>query len=57
MGFLLGRRMFIEGYFARLMYRSLYQMHQTALHGSAPTLWRTLTVVVLQRAEPRVNLH
>src|SRR5208282_221978 len=33
MGFLVGRSFFIEGYFARLMYRSLYQMHQYALHG------------------------
>jgi len=57
MGFLVGRSMFIEGYFARLMYRSLYKMHQTALHGSAPTLWRTLAGVVSQRAEPGVKLH
>ena len=36
MGFLVGKSMFIEGYFARLMYRSLYKMHQSALHGRAP---------------------
>ncbi|WP_431270581.1 NAD(P)/FAD-dependent oxidoreductase [Dankookia sp. P2] len=42
MGFLVGRSMFIEGYFARLMYRSLYKMHQSALHGHAPVAWRTL---------------
>jgi len=57
MGFLVGRSMFIEGYFARLMYRSLYKMHQTALHGSAPTVWRTLAGLVSQRAEPSVKLH
>ena len=28
MGFLAGRSLFIEGYFARLMYRSLYKMHE-----------------------------
>ncbi len=33
MGFLAGKGMLIEGYFARLMYRSLYKMHETALHG------------------------
>jgi NADH dehydrogenase len=49
--------MFIEGYFARMMYRSLYKMHQTALHGSAPTFWRTVTGLVSQRAEPGVKLH
>jgi NADH dehydrogenase len=26
---------FIEGYFARLMYRSLYKMHEYALPGAA----------------------
>ncbi|UPY38032.1 NAD(P)/FAD-dependent oxidoreductase [Sediminicoccus sp. KRV36] len=57
MGFLVGKSMFIEGYFARLMYRSLYKMHQTALHGSAPTFWRTVTGLVSQRAEPGVKLH
>ena len=57
MGFLVGKSMFIEGYFARLMYRSLYKMHQTALHGSAPTLWRSLAGLVSQRAEPGVKLH
>jgi NADH dehydrogenase len=33
MGFLAGKEMLIEGYVARLMYRSLYKMHETALHG------------------------
>jgi hypothetical protein len=27
-----------EGYFARLMYRSLYKMHEAALHGRGRTL-------------------
>ena len=35
MGFLVGKSMLIEGWFARLMYRSLYKMHQMALHGAA----------------------
>lgn len=33
MGFVSGRSMWIEGFFAKLMYRSLYKMHQWALHG------------------------
>lgn len=57
MGFLVGRSMFIEGYFARLMYRSLYKMHQSALHGHVPTLWRTIAGLVSSRAEPIVKLH
>ena len=38
MGFLIGRRFFVEGAFARLMYRSLYKMHEAALHGRGRTL-------------------
>ena len=33
MGKLIGRNLFIEGMFAGLMYKSLYKMHQLALHG------------------------
>jgi NADH dehydrogenase len=57
MGFLVGRNMFIEGYFARMMYRSLYKMHQTALHGRAPVLWRSLSGLFSSRAETGVKLH
>ncbi len=57
MGFLVGKSMFIEGYFARLMYRSLYKMHQSALHGHGPTFWRTLVGALSSRAEPAVKLH
>ena len=37
MGFLAGKSMMIEGFFARMMYRSLYKMHERALHGTAWT--------------------
>jgi NADH dehydrogenase len=57
MGFILGRNLFIEGYFARLMYRLLYKMHQAALHGSGSVLWRTLVSGISQRPEPSVKLH
>jgi len=40
-----------------LMYRSLYKMHQSALHGHAPVFWRTLASVFSQRADPGVKLH
>ncbi len=57
MGFLVGRSMFIEGLFARLVYRSLYIMHEVALYGA----WRTLLGVMARglsrRAEPEVKLH
>ncbi len=57
MGFALGRSMFIEGYLARMMYRSLYAMHQAALHGNGSTLWRMLTNYIARRPEPGVKLH
>ena len=57
MGFALGRSLFIEGYFARMMYRSLYAMHQAALHGKGSTLWRMLVNQIARRPEPGVKLH
>jgi NADH dehydrogenase len=57
MGFIVGRNMFIEGYFARLMYRSLYKMHEYALHGSGRLFWGSLARGLSRRAEPQVKLH
>ena len=57
MGFLVGRSMFIEGLFARLMYRSLYKMHEAALHGGPSVLWRTVVSTISQRPTPTVKLH
>jgi NADH dehydrogenase len=58
MGLLLGKGLFIEGALARLMYRSLYKMHETALHGVAKTLIGSLTRGLSRgRGEPRVKLH
>ena len=57
MGFAVGRGLFIEGYLARMMYRSLYAMHQAALHGSGSTLWRMIANGLGRRPEPDVKLH
>lgn len=57
MGGLVGKNMFIEGMFARLMYRSLYKMHQHALHGGRKVLLDTLGRGFSRRGEPRVKLH
>ncbi len=57
MGFLVGRGMFVEGLFARAMYRSLYKMHEAALHGGPSVIWRTLMSSVSQRPTPSVKLH
>ncbi len=57
MGFVVGRGLFIEGFFARMMYRSLYKMHEAALHGGPTVLWRTVVSTVSQRPTPGVKLH
>jgi NADH dehydrogenase len=57
MGFLRGKGLFIEGYFARLMYRSLYKMHQRALYGSWRVMLDTVARTLTRRTEPRVKLH
>jgi NADH dehydrogenase len=57
MGFLVGKSMFIEGYFARIMYRSLYKMHEYALHGGRRLAMGTLARGLSRRADPKVKLH
>jgi NADH dehydrogenase len=57
MGFVVGRSMFIEGLFARVMYRSLYKMHEAALHGGPSVLWRSIVSTITQRPTPTVKLH
>ena len=57
MGFLAGRSLMIEGYFARLMYRSLYKLHQAALFGWFRTGLATLGRAITRQTEPRVKLH
>jgi NADH dehydrogenase len=57
MGFIIGRSFFIEGLFARLMYRSLYKMHEMALHGPWKVALDTLSRTLTRRTEPVVKLH
>jgi NADH dehydrogenase len=57
MGFLAGKSLLIEGWYARLMYRSLYKMHQRALHGAVKTTLGTLARALTRRTEPHVKLH
>ncbi len=57
MGFVSGRSMMIEGLFAKLMYRSLYKMHEVALHGFTKVGLDTLSRMLTRRTEPHVKLH
>lgn len=47
----------IEGYFAGLMYVSLYKMHEYALHGLRKVCLDTLARLIIRRTEPHVKLH
>jgi len=57
MGGLIGGSLMIEGAFARLMYVSLYKMHELALHGFAKVTLDTLARLITRRTEPHVKLH
>ena len=57
MGGLIGGSLMVEGYFARLMYLSLYKMHELALHGVAKVALETLSRLITRRTEPHVKLH
>lgn len=51
------KSVYLEGVFARLMYRSLYKMHQYALHGTTKTALDTAAKFLSRHTEPRVKLH
>ena len=57
MGFGKGKNLQIEGYFALLMYRSLYKMHQVALHGGGKVFLDTLGRLISRRTVPQIKLH
>jgi len=57
MGALVGGSLLIEGYLARLMYTSLYKMHELALHGFTNVALDTLARMINRRTEPHVKLH
>jgi len=54
---LMGGSLMIEGLMARLMYLSLYKMHEVALHGYAKVALDTLARLITRRTEPHVKLH
>ena len=47
----------IEGVVARLVYVSLYKMHQIALHGYIRMGLTTLANILTRKAKPRMKLH
>ncbi|WP_298967658.1 NAD(P)/FAD-dependent oxidoreductase [uncultured Methylobacterium sp.] len=57
MGFIRGKNFFVAGLFARMMYQSLYKMHQRALHGTGKVALDTAARALTRHTEPRVKLH
>lgn len=57
MGAVSGGSMYIQGLFARIMYRSLYKMHLMALHGVASVIIHSIGRLITRRTEPHVKLH
>jgi NADH dehydrogenase len=57
MGGLIGGSLMVEGLFAKLMYVSLYKMHELALHGFPKVALDTLARLIVRRTEPHVKLH
>ena len=49
--------LWIDGWFARMMYLSLYKMHELALHGYWKVALDTLARLITRRTEPRIKLH
>ena len=57
MGNLKGGTFFIEGWLARIMYISLYRLHQAALYGWPRTLLLLLAGRFSKLVRPRMKLH
>lgn len=57
MGGLVGGSLMVDGLFARLMYLSLYKMHELALHGAGKVTLDTVARLITRRTEPHVKLH
>lgn len=57
MGSLTGRKFWVDGFVARMMYRLLYKQHQIALHGYWKVALDTLAGLITRRTEPQIKLH
>lgn len=57
MGGLIGNNLMIEGYFAKLMYLSLYKLHELAIHGFIKTSLYTFARMITKQTNPTVKLH
>jgi NADH dehydrogenase len=57
MGSITRGSLMIEGMFAGMMYKSLYKLHELALHGFVKVALDTVARTISRRTEPHVKLH
>jgi NADH dehydrogenase len=57
MGGVLGKNLFVEGMFARLMYVSLYRLHVMALTGFTHAMLDAIAQRLRKSSVPRIKLH
>ena len=57
MGGLIGGSLMIVGFFAKIMYLSLYKLHQLALHGWVKVILDTISRLIHRRTDSIVKLH
>ncbi|WP_027857728.1 NAD(P)/FAD-dependent oxidoreductase [Marinobacterium jannaschii] len=57
MGNLTSKSMFVEGHLARLMYISLYRMHQIAIHGWGKAALIYVAETINKVVRPKMKLH
>ena len=57
MGNLTKNSMFIEGWIAKLVYISLYRMHQMAIHGVFKTVALWFAEKIMRIVRPKMKLH
>ena len=57
MGGLIGGSLIIDGFFAKIMYLSLYKLHQLALHGWVKVILDTISRLIHRRTDSIVKLH
>ena len=52
-----GGSLWVDGWIARIMYLSLYKMHELALHGTWKVALDTLARMLTRRTKARIKLH
>ena len=57
MGGLIGGSLMVDGLFAKMMYLSLYKLHQLALHGWIKVTLDTISRLIHRRTDSIVKLH